>query len=102
MHDDVSAIPSSGCNVLSDSDYISNYNGNIRKDFVQVGGVWYLYRTQTTNYGSYDISNYNCINITDLNSYAIYTPFIYGLAFLLFLVVVFVFFKTIKGFLHVI
>lgn len=101
MHDDVSAIPTTGCSVLSSSDTISNYNGNTRKDYVQVGGVWHLYRTQTTNYGSYDISSYSCINLDTINSYAIFQPFLYGLAFVLFLVVVVAFWKIIRGILSV-
>ena len=102
MHDDVSDIPITGCNVLSSSDTISNYNANVRKDFVFSGSKWYLYRTQTANYGSYDISSYNCIDVTKLNSNAVFQPFIYFLGFILFLVTVVLFYKTIKGFLHVI
>lgn len=100
MHDDVSAIPSNGCNVLTSSDSISNYNGNTRKDFIQNGGKWYLYRTQTTNYGSYDTSNYSCIDVESINSYAVYQPFLYGLGFALFVFVLFFFIKTIKGLLY--
>lgn len=100
MHDDVSTIPSSGCSVLTSSDTISNYNGNIRKDFVQNGGKWYLYRTQIANYGNYDISSYTCIDVGTLNSYAVYQPFIYGLAFALFVFVLVFVIKTIKGFLY--
>lgn len=102
MHDDVSAISSGGCNVLSSSDTISNYNNNTRKDYVFNGGKWILYRTQYTSYGSYDTSNFNCIDVTSLNSNAIFEPFIYGLGFLVFLVAIILFYKTIKGFLHVI
>ena len=101
MHDDTSDIPSSGCSVLTGEHSISHYNGNKRKDFVQNGGKWYLYREQQANYGDYDISGYNCININDLNSYAIYQPFIYCLAVGLFIVSILLFFKTIKGLLHV-
>lgn len=102
MHDDISSIPNGGCNVLTGSSSLSNYNNNIRKDFIFSGSKWYLYRTQTANYGSYDISPYNCIDVTTLNSNAVFEPFIYGLGFCLFLVAVLLFFKTIKGFLHVI
>ena len=100
MHDDVSSIPTSGCSVLSSTDTISNYNGNTRKDYVQNGGKWYLYRTQTSNYGDYDTSSYSCINVGDVNSYAVYEPFIYGLAFVLFVFVLAFVIKTIKGFLY--
>lgn len=101
MHDDVSQIPLTGCSVLSSSDTISNYSGNTRKDYVQNGGVWYLYRTQTSSYGNYDTSSYNCIDTTTLNSYAVFTPFFYAVAFSLFLVVVFCFFKIIRGLINV-
>lgn len=100
MHDDVSAIPTTGCNVLSSAGAISNYNGRVRKDYVQNGGVWYHYRTQTSTYNDYDISGYNCISVESLNSYAIYEPFVYGLAFLLFIVAVVLVVKTVKGFLY--
>lgn len=101
MHDDVSAIPESGCSVLSSPDTISNYNGRIRKDYIQNGGKWYFYRTQTSTYSDYDISNYNCINVQSLSSYAVFQPFIYGLAFILFGVVIVAFFKIIRGIINV-
>lgn len=97
--EDFSAIPQSGCSVLTSSDTISNYNANIRKDFVLNGGKWYLYRTQTA-INNYDTSTYNCLNVTNLDSYAMYKPFLYGLGFLLAVCVIVLFFKTIKGFLH--
>lgn len=102
MHDDVSAIPSTGCSVLSSSDTISNYNNNTRKDFVYNGGTWYLYRTQTASYGSYDTSSYNCINVNNISSNAMFEPFFYFISFSLFAATLILFFKTIKGFLHVI
>ena len=100
MHDDTSAIPSTGCSVLTGNNTISNYNGRTRKDFVFNGGRWYLYRTQSSAYNDYDISGYNCITVTSLNSYEIYKPFLYGVAFALFFVTIVIFFKTIKGFIH--
>ena len=102
MYDDVSAISNYGCNVLTGSNTLSNYNGNTRHDYIQNGGRWYLYRTQTSNIGNFDISSYNCIDISTLKSYAIYEPFVYGFGFVLFLLTLWVFFKTIKGFMHAI
>lgn len=102
MHDDISSIPSTGCSVLTGEHSLSNYTGNTRKDFVFNGGKWYLYRTQQANYGDYDVSSYNCITISSLNSYAIYEPFVYSIAVVLFFATVILFYKTIKGFLHVI
>lgn len=100
MYDDVSAIPTTGCSVLTSDTSLSNYNGNVRKDFVFNGGKWYLYRTQTSNFNDYDVSSYNCIDVSSLYSYSVYTPFLYGVGFLLFFFVLMLVFKTIKGFLH--
>ena len=98
--EDFTAIPTTGCNVLTSSDSISNYTQNVRKDFVFNGGKWILYRTQTA-LNNYDTSTYNCLNVYDsIDSYAVYKPFLYGLGFLLAVCVIVLFFKTIKGFLH--
>ena len=83
MKDDVSAIPVNGCNVISDYGFISNYNGSVKKDFILNGGKWYFYRTQNSAYGNYDITNYNCIDVSNLNSNAVFEPFIYFVAFCL-------------------
>ena len=99
--DDVSDIPETGCTVLTSDRTVSNYNGNIRKDFVQNGGKWYLYRTQSS-YNSYDISSYNCINPSVLDSYAYYKPIFYGIGFALFVFVLALVIKTVKGFLYAI
>lgn len=88
FNDDVSAINSNWCNVISGEHSISSYSGNTRKDYVFNGGKWYLYRTQYSNYGNYDISMYECSNLSDLNSNAQYVPFFYGMAFCLFVFVV--------------
>lgn len=101
FNDDVSAIDNTYCNVLSSPNSISSYHNNIRKDFVFVGGTWYLYRTQTASYGNYDTSNYNCIDISTLNSYAVYQPIIYAIAFMLFVFFIVLFYKVIKGVLYV-
>ena len=100
MNDDTSAIPSSGCSVITSTSTISNYNQNTRKDYIFNGGKWYLDRTQTANFGNYDITGYNCIDVTDLNSYSVYTPFFYAIAFALFVIVLCFVFKTIKGFIY--
>lgn len=98
--DDVSAISSSGCNVISSNNSISNYLGNTRKDYVKNGGTWYLYRTQHSNYGDYDTSSYNCIDITTLNSFPYMTPIYYMIGFCLCAFTLILFFKTIKGILY--
>ena len=100
MRDDVSDIPANGCVVLTSERSISHYNGNTRKDYIFNGGKWYLYRTQTTSYGNYDISSYNCIDRSVLNTNAVYEPFIQFTSFILVAIVIFLFFKLIRGFLY--
>lgn len=98
--EDFTAIPTTGCNVLTSSDTITNYTQNVRKDFVLSGGQWILYRTQTVM-NNYDTSTYNCLDVpATIDSYALQKPFLYGLGFLLAVCVIVLFFKTIKGFLH--
>lgn len=100
MHDDVSSIPLTGCNVLTGDRSISNYNGRNRIDFIFNGGKWYEYRHQTSTYNDYDITPYNCIDVSDLNTYAVFTPIMYGIGFLLFACSIYLFFLTIKGFMY--
>lgn len=98
--DDVSAIPNTGCNVLTSSTTLSNYNGRTKLDYIANGGKWYKYRTQTSTYNDYDISSYTCIDVSKLNSYAYMTSIYYSIGFLLFIVTISMFFKTIKGVLY--
>ena len=100
MNDDVSSIPTTGCSVLTSPTSISNYNARTRLDFTFLGGKWYPYRTQTSAYNDYDISSFSCIDVSGLRSYNIYTPIVYGIAFLLFAFSIFLFFTTIKGFIY--
>lgn len=101
MFDDVSAIPSGGCSVLTSGTTLSWYSGNTRKDFSVNGGKWVLYRTSTTNYASYDISGYNCIDVSTLKSNAQFEPIYYGLAFGLFIFVLVLLKWVFGGFFHV-
>lgn len=96
--DDVTAIPSTGCNVLTGNNSITNYTGNTRKDFVQNGGKWILYRTQST-INQYDTSSYNCIDLSILHSNAAFEPFFYLVAFSLFVAVVLLFRWSVRGIL---
>lgn len=104
FNDDTSLIPRTGCNILSSNNQIQNYSVDryTRKIFVFNGGKWYLQRTETQTYG-WSIGSYECLSNDDLdnlNSNAQYVPFFYGMAFILFLVAVFAFFKSIKGFIY--
>lgn len=94
--DDVSAIPSTGCSVITANSSITNYNGNVRKDFVQNGGKWILYRTQTSP-NQYDTSSFNCIDVSVLHSNAVFEPFLYLVGFVLFLTVILMFKWSIRG-----
>lgn len=98
MKDDVSEIDSSWCSVLTSSDTLVSYSPDrrTRSDYAFNGGRWFKYRTSTSSYG-YDISGYTCITPSDLNSYAVYEPFIYLVAFLLFIVAILFFKWSVRG-----
>lgn len=99
IRDDVSDISASACNVLSSPTAIVSYpDSRTRIDYTFVGGKWLRYRTQTSNYG-YDISSYNCIDITELNSYAWIEPIYYMIAFFLFVASVLLFRWSVRGIL---
>lgn len=81
MNDDVSAIPTTGCNVLTGEKALTNYNQNVRKDFVFTGGRWILTRTSTA-VNPYNITGYECIDVSTLSTNAQMVPvyFIGGVA----------------------
>lgn len=95
--DDVSAIPTIGCNVVNSQTTIYNYNNGIRQAFVQIGGRWIKNGESTY---SYTPSGLICVDVSSLNSNAAYEPFYYMTAFALFCVSVFVFIKSIRGFFY--
>lgn len=101
MRDDVSAIDSTWCNVLTSSDTLVSYSPDrhSRSDYSFSGGRWIKYRTSTSTYG-YDISGYNCITLSDLNSFAIYEPVLHFISFCLVGLVLYLFFRLIRGFLY--
>lgn len=91
MADNIAAIPTGGCVVLTGDKSLSWFNSahTQRKDFIFNGGKWYEYRTQTNNYG-YDISQYTCLTelqLSELDTNAQYTGifFVCGLGFALLL-----------------
>lgn len=88
MKDDVSAIPVNGCNVLADYGVVVNYNGSVKKEFINNGGKWYLFKTESSVYGDYNIAPYNCINVSDLNTNAVFEPFLYFISFCLVICVI--------------
>lgn len=100
MKDDVSEIDSSWCNVLTSSDTLVSYSPNrrTRRYYAFNGGRWIKYRTSTSTSG-YDISDYTCTSPSDLNSYAVFEPFIYLVAFFLFIVSILFFKWSLRGIL---
>lgn len=80
MNDDVSVIPSSGCNVISNSSTIYNYSSNVRKTYIQIGGKWYY--TQSSDYYSIP-SGYQCVDVSSINSKAEFYPVYVLIAFIL-------------------
>lgn len=101
MKDDVSQVASGGCNVLNSSDTLYNYNGARRYTYKFNGGKWYLYRTEYNfNNQNYDISSYTCINLDSLKSYAVYEPILNFMALCLVILVIYLFFKIIRGLLY--
>lgn len=99
MRDDVSAIPTSGCNVLTNTGSISNFNGNIRRDFVFNGGKWYLYRVQSSNF-NYDTTPYSCLDVSTLSSHAELEPIIMFIPNILVIFVILAVFWVIKGLIY--
>lgn len=93
MTDDVSAIPTTGCNVLSNSETLYNYSNNVRRTYRQVGGKWIF--TEQTTYTQVP-NQYQCISLNDLHSNAVFEPMLYFISFVLFIVCVYLFFYCIR------
>lgn len=98
MSDDVSAIPTTGCNVVNNSTTIYNYTSNTRKTYVQIGGKWFY--TQSSSYTTIP-SGYQCIDISTVNSKAEFYPIFIFLAFCLALFVWIFVWKLIKPMLRI-
>lgn len=92
--DDVSDIPTTGCNVLNSQSSLYNYNNGVRQTFVQVGGKWI--KTGENTY-SYTPSGINCIDVSTLNSNAAFEPIFYAIAFMLFITVIIIFRWSVRG-----
>lgn len=97
MNDDVSEIPSSGCNVLNSSTVIYNYNNNVRRTFTNVGGRW-IYSGQSTN--STTPLNAVCIDVLSLNSNAQFEPIYHFISLSLVVLVCLMFFWVMKGLIY--
>ncbi len=99
MTDDTSNIPTTGCNVLSNSETLYNYSNGVRKTFRQVGGKWL--QTEHNNYQTLP-SQYDCISVNELRSFAVYEPILYFISFALFIVAVYLFFYCVRKLVYAI
>lgn len=93
MHDDVSSIPNTGCNVLSNDSVVYNYHNNVRKTYIKVGSTWYY--TSTSNFNSFP-AGYQCVDVSTFNSRAEFYPIYIFLAFILAIFVWFFVWRLIK------
>lgn len=93
MTDDLSAIPTSGCNYISNDTTIYNYSSNVRRTYRQIGGKWYF--TEQSTYTSIP-NTYQCVDITGLSSNSVYLPIYYFIAFILVLVVLYLWFSIFR------
>lgn len=94
FRDDVSDIPTTGCNVLNNQSVIYNYYNGVRSSYVQVGGKW-LKNGETTY--SYNPGSLVCIDVRTLNSNAAFEPFFYLTAFILFVATILLFRWSVRG-----
>lgn len=91
--DDVSEIPSTGCNTLYSNSILYNYSNGIRKTYINVGGKWYF--TASSNY--YNIpDSVNCIDVSDLSTNSSMVPVFYFIALFLALVVWFLWWSVFR------
>lgn len=92
--DDVSDIPTTGCNVLNSQSSIYNYYNGVRQTFVQIGGKWI--KNGESSY-TYTPSGLTCIDVSTLNSNAAFEPIFYAIAFMLFVAVIILFRWSVRG-----
>lgn len=93
MTDDISEIPTTGCNYISSPTVIYNYNNNQRRTYKQIGGKWFYT----------DISSYNtlpssaiCSDISNISSNSVYLPIYYFIAFCLVAVTILLWFNVFR------
>lgn len=82
--DDVSAVPTTGCNALNSSTVLYNYSSGIRRTYINIGGKWFL--SSQTSYNTIPAST-ECIDIANLSTNSDMVPVFYFIAFCLALVV---------------
>lgn len=97
MKDDVSAIPSDACNVVNSQTVIYSYRNNLRTTYTQIGGKWI--ETARSSYNTLPV-NAVCVDVSQLNSNAVFEPFLYFVSFGLFLVSAYLFFSVVKRLIY--
>lgn len=93
MTDDISEIPATGCNYISNNTTIYNYNSGLRKTFRQIGGKWFF--TEQSAYNTIP-SNYECVDISELSSNSMFLPQYYFFAFVMVCVVIYLWFSVFR------
>lgn len=80
MTDDISAIPTTGCNYISSPTVIYNYNNNIRRTYKAISGKWFF--TEQTTYTQIP-NSYQCSDISSISSFSYMMPIYAFIAFVL-------------------
>lgn len=101
MKDDVSEIISNAtCYVINNQNSIYAYRNNTRSNYTQIGGKWHKTSEQTyTSIPSNSVC-YSYSDIQQLSSYSIYEPILLFISFCMVGLVIYLFFKLIRGFLY--
>lgn len=101
MKDDVSEIISNAsCYVINNQNSIYAYRNNTRSNYTQIGGRWL--KTSEQNYTNIPTNTvcYSYNDIKELNSFAVYEPILNFISFCLVFLVIYLFFRLIRGFLY--
>lgn len=101
MTDDISEIISNAsCYVINNQNSIYAYRNNTRTTYTQIGGKWFKSSEQTyTNIPTNTVC-YSYSDIEELNTNASFEPIFYFLSFCMVFLVIYLFFKLIRGFLY--
>lgn len=94
--DDTSAISSTACSTLVAPRTLEAFEGTQLKTYVFNGGRWFLSKTETVA-DPQDRLAYQCIDLSELDTYAVVEPFFKGASFLLAVGVVYVALRLIFG-----
>lgn len=101
MKDDVSEIiTNASCYVINNQSSIYAYRNNTRSNYTQIGGKWF--KTSEQTYTNLPVNSvcYSYSDIEALNSNASFEPIYLFIGFCLVALVIYLFFKLIRGFLY--